>query len=60
MNFFDDAFRFFTNMNKEASAKHILIKGQGASAKLELLKKELQTISIEKTRVIGIRKEKSQ
>lgn len=42
MNFFDDAFRFFSNMNKEASAKHILIKGQGASAKLELLKKELE------------------
>lgn len=45
MNFFDDAFRFFGNMNKEASAKHILIKGQGASAKLELLKKELEGAS---------------
>ena len=29
MNFFSDAARFFSNMNKEASAKHILIKGQG-------------------------------
>jgi hypothetical protein len=43
MNFFEDAFRFFTNMNKEASAKHILIKGPDASKKLELLKKELET-----------------
>ena len=26
MNFFEDAVRYFTNLNKEASAKHILIK----------------------------------
>ena len=26
MNFFDDAFRYFSQLNKEASAKHILIK----------------------------------
>jgi peptidyl-prolyl cis-trans isomerase C len=41
MNFFEDAFRFFANMKKEASAKHILIKGSDASVKLEILKKEL-------------------
>ena len=29
MNFFEDAARFFSNLNKEASAKHILIKGPG-------------------------------
>jgi hypothetical protein len=29
MNFFEDAFRFFSNLNKEASAKHILMKGPG-------------------------------
>jgi hypothetical protein len=29
MNFFEDAFRFLGNLNKEASAKHILIKGPG-------------------------------
>ena len=33
MNFFNDAVRFFSNMNKEASAKHILIKGAGAEGK---------------------------
>jgi hypothetical protein len=41
MGFFDDAFRFFSNLNKEASAKHILIKGADASKKLTLLKAEL-------------------
>ena len=41
MSLLDDAFRFFTNMKKEASAKHILMKGPGATAKLELLKAEL-------------------
>jgi len=41
MNFFEDAARFFSNMNKEASAKHILVKGPGASAKLATLKAEL-------------------
>ena len=41
MGFIDDAFRFFTNLNKEASAKHILIKGPDASKKLNLLKAEL-------------------
>lgn len=43
MNFFEDAFRFFSNMKKEASAKHILIKGPGAAAKLDILKKELES-----------------
>ena len=41
MNFFEDAVRFFSNMKKEASAKHILIKGAGASEKLNILKAEL-------------------
>ena len=41
MNLIEDAFRFFSNMNKEASAKHILMKGSGAKAKLEALKAEL-------------------
>ena len=41
MNFFDDALRFFSNMNKEASAKHILIKGANAEAKCLALKEEL-------------------
>ena len=41
MNLFEDAVRFFGNMNKEASAKHILMKGPGAAAKLETLKTEL-------------------
>ena len=43
MSLFDDAFRFFSNMNKEASAKHILIKGPGAEAKLAALKTDLET-----------------
>lgn len=42
MNFFGDAIRFFTNMNKEASAKHILIKGDGGREKLLAVKNELQ------------------
>mmetsp|Transcript_12521 Transcript_12521/g.12134 ORF Transcript_12521/g.12134 Transcript_12521/m.12134 type:complete len:168 (+) Transcript_12521:108-611(+) len=41
MNFFEDAVRFFSNMKKEASAKHILIKGPGAVEKLNILKGEL-------------------
>jgi len=43
MNLFEDAFRFFTNLNKEASAKHILIKGPQVQAleKLKILKDEL-------------------
>jgi parvulin-like peptidyl-prolyl isomerase len=43
MNIFSDAFRFFTNMNKQASAKHILIKGPQIQAidKLKILKDEL-------------------
>ena len=41
MSIFEDAFRFFSNMSKEASAKHILIKGPGASDKLQRIKIEL-------------------
>ena len=41
MNFFEDAMRFFSNMKKEASAKHILIKGAGAVEKLNVIKAEL-------------------
>jgi peptidyl-prolyl cis-trans isomerase C len=43
MNFFEDAVRFFGNMNKEASAKHILLKGDASMAreKLVALKAEL-------------------
>jgi peptidyl-prolyl cis-trans isomerase C len=41
MNFFGDAFRFFSNMNKEASAKHILMKGPDAAQKLKEVKEEL-------------------
>ena len=41
MNFFEDAVRFFSNMKKEASAKHILIKGPGATEKLNVIKAEL-------------------
>ena len=41
MNIFGDAIRFFSNLNKEASAKHILIKGPGANAKLEKIKEEI-------------------
>lgn len=46
MGFIDDAFRFFSNMNKEASAKHILIKGPNAIDKLKILKKELEDPSV--------------
>lgn len=42
MNFFDDAMRFFSNMNKEASAKHILIKGSSATQKCEEYKAALE------------------
>lgn len=42
MNIFEDAFRFFGNMDKEASAKHILIKGPDASEKLSILKADLE------------------
>ena len=45
MNVIEDAFRFFTNMNKEASAKHILMKGKGASEKLKIIKEELLNAS---------------
>ena len=41
MNFFEDAVRFFSNMKKEASAKHILIKGSDAISKLTIIKSEL-------------------
>jgi hypothetical protein len=43
MNFFEDAFKFVTNMKKEASAKHILISGADAYQKLEMLKTELES-----------------
>eukprot|EP01031_Cornospumella_fuschlensis_P050978 gene50978-62344_t len=42
MNFFGDALRFFTNLNKEASARHILMTGPDAASKLQVLKKELE------------------
>lgn len=42
MNFFSDAARFLTNLNKEASAKHILMTGPEASRKLTILKEELR------------------
>jgi peptidyl-prolyl cis-trans isomerase C len=42
MNFFTDAARFFSNMNKEASAKHILVKSSDATSKLKSLKEELE------------------
>ena len=41
MNFLEDAVRFFSNMKKEASAKHILITGPGATEKLTVIKSEL-------------------
>jgi hypothetical protein len=43
MNIFSDAFRFLTNLNKEATARHILMTGPDASSKLAKLKEELQT-----------------
>eukprot|EP00981_Chlorochromonas_danica_P004271 scaffold860_cov155-Ochromonas_danica.AAC.1 len=46
MNFFSDAFRFFTNLNKEASARHILMTGPDAEQKLNVLKEELQSPDI--------------
>lgn len=44
MNFFEDAVRFFSNMKKEASAKHILIKGPDAVSKLMIIKGELEGV----------------
>eukprot|EP01041_Mallomonas_annulata_P003458 gene3458-6884_t len=41
MNFFEDAVKFFSNMNKEASAKHILVKGPGGLARCEEIKAAL-------------------
>ena len=41
MNFFDDAFRYFSQLNKEASAKHILIKGPDGEKKCLQLKQQL-------------------
>lgn len=43
MNVFSDAVRFFSNMNKEASAKHILMTGPDAFNKLSVLKEELSS-----------------
>mmetsp|Transcript_24930 Transcript_24930/g.25147 ORF Transcript_24930/g.25147 Transcript_24930/m.25147 type:complete len:155 (-) Transcript_24930:165-629(-) len=42
MNFLEDAVKFFSNMNKEASAKHILIKGPEGKSKCEELKTSLK------------------
>lgn len=44
MNFLEDAVRFFSNMKKEASAKHILISGPGATEKLIVIKSELEGV----------------
>jgi len=41
MNFFEDAFRYFSQLNKEASAKHILIKGDNAVQRCNELLGEL-------------------
>ena len=41
MNFFEDAFRYFTNLDKEASAKHILLTGPNASKELEIVKQNI-------------------
>lgn len=43
MNVVEDAFRFFTNLNKEASAKHILIRGPSATEKLLKIKEEIES-----------------
>lgn len=43
MNVFSDAFRFFTNLDKEASAKHILITGPNAIERLNLIKREIES-----------------
>jgi hypothetical protein len=45
MNFLEDAVRFFSNMKKEASAKHILMTGPGATEKLILIKSELEGVA---------------
>lgn len=45
MNFVQDAFRFLTNLKKEASAKHILKTGSNANEQLSVLKKELEGLS---------------
>ena len=45
MNIVQDAFKFFSNMKKEASAKHILVTGDGAAGKLSLVKAELEGIT---------------
>lgn len=44
MNVINDAFRFFSNMKKEASAKHILVSGPGATEKLNVIKAELDGV----------------
>ncbi len=44
MNVFEDAFRFFTNLDKEASAKHILMTSADAPEKLAIVKKELEAV----------------
>ncbi len=41
MNFFSDAIKYFSNLKMEASAKHILLKGDGARERLLALKSEL-------------------
>jgi len=43
MNFFEDAFRYFSQLGKEASAKHILIKGPNGIKRCEDLKAELSS-----------------
>lgn len=42
MNVVSDAFRFFTNLDKEASAKHILMTGSNAVDRLSIIRKELE------------------
>jgi hypothetical protein len=43
MNVVEDAFRFFSNLNKEASAKHILVRGPNATEKLLKIKEEIES-----------------
>lgn len=43
MSIFEDAFRFFSNLNKEASAKHILIKSSNANEVLMKVKTEIES-----------------
>ena len=43
MNFIQDAFKYFSQLNKEASAKHILIKGPNGRSRCEEIKKELSS-----------------